>query len=258
MKPVILIALASLAAAGAAQAATPPIASLEASLRSHGVYAGPVPAGGPRLLLVSAGQHELGSRPLAAGAQGWDVAELQVALAWHGFPSGPVDGAFGARLTSALERFQRFAAAPVNGVATAATVAALRARPPLPAFPLAWPLLAPTGDRFGPRQDRFHEGVDLPAPTGAPAIAAAAGRVVWAGPRPGGWGNLVTIAHGQGVRTMYAHLSRVDVRVGDVVSGGTVIGLVGATGDATGPHLHFEVRVRGAAVDPLAALVSLR
>ena len=64
----------------------------------------------------------------------------------------------------------------------------------------------------------------------------------------------MTIAHRDGVRTMYAHLSRVDVRVGQRVRTGARVGLVGATGDATGPHLHFEVRLRGAAVDPLPAL----
>ena len=78
--------------------------------------------------------------------------------------------------------------------------------------------------------------------------------VVWAGFRPGGWGLLVTIAHRDGVRSMYAHLSRVDVRLGEAVATGQQVGLVGATGDATGPHLHFELRVRGAAVDPLTAL----
>jgi murein DD-endopeptidase MepM/ murein hydrolase activator NlpD len=68
---------------------------------------------------------------------------------------------------------------------------------------------------------------------------------------------LVVVRHPGGVRTFYAHLSAIDVRVGDWIAGGTVVGRVGATGDATGPHLHFEVRVRGAAVDPLGALVQL-
>ena len=62
---------------------------------------------------------------------------------------------------------------------------------------------------------------------------------------------------GRGVRTLYAHLSRIDVTVGEWISGGTVIGQVGATGDATGPHLHFEVHINGAAINPLRALVPL-
>jgi murein DD-endopeptidase MepM/ murein hydrolase activator NlpD len=88
-------------------------------------------------------------------------------------------------------------------------------------------------------------------------LAAAPGRVTWAGPRAGGWGNLITIAHPDGVRTLYAHLSTIRVHVGEWVAGGTIVGRVGSTGDATGPHLHFEVRVHGAEVDPLGALVTL-
>ena len=110
------------------------------------------------------------------------------------------------------------------------------------------------GDPFGPRGNRFHAGIDLIAPAGAPVAAAGAGRVVWAGSRAGGWGLLVVVAHSHGVRSMYAHLSRVDVRLGQYVTTGQRLGRVGATGDATGPHLHFELRVRGAAVDPLTAL----
>jgi len=113
---------------------------------------------------------------------------------------------------------------------------------------------APVGDGFGPRGNRFHAGIDLAARLGTDVAAAAAGRVTWAGRLAGGWGNLVVVAHGDGVRTMYAHLSTIAVRVGQRVATDTVVGAVGATGNATGPHLHFEVRVRGAAVDPRTAL----
>jgi murein DD-endopeptidase MepM/ murein hydrolase activator NlpD len=78
--------------------------------------------------------------------------------------------------------------------------------------------------------------------------------VAYAGWLDGGWGLLVVVAHRRGVRTMYAHLSRVEVHVGERVQAGWELGRVGATGDASGPHLHFEVRVRGAAVDPVPAL----
>jgi murein DD-endopeptidase MepM/ murein hydrolase activator NlpD len=78
--------------------------------------------------------------------------------------------------------------------------------------------------------------------------------VTWAGPLAGGWGKLVVVAHADGVRTLYAHLSSIAVRVGARVGTGDRLGAVGATGDATGPHLHFEVRLRGAAVDPRPAL----
>jgi len=200
-------------------------------------------------------RHTLGSRQLSLGASGWDVAELQFLLAWHGFPSGVLDGRFGPHTTAALWRFQRYAGLPPVGVAGAATIAALDAPRPVSPTTLAWPLRHPRmGDRFGPRGSRFHAGIDLIAPRGTPVAAAGSGRVVWAGLRPGGWGLLVTIAHADGVRSMYAHLSRVEVRLGQRVTTGARIGLVGSTGDATGPHLHFELRVHSAAVDPLTAL----
>jgi murein DD-endopeptidase MepM/ murein hydrolase activator NlpD len=112
---------------------------------------------------------------------------------------------------------------------------------------------APLGDGFGPRGNRFHAGLDLTAAAGSPVGAARAGRVVWAAPR-GSFGNAVVVAHGRGVRTLYAHLSALSVTLGERVETSEQIGLVGSTGRAYGPHLHFEVRVRGAAVDPLPAL----
>ena len=239
----------------ATASARPQAAALDRALHAGGFYAGPDRT--TDVAGVAPARRLLGSRPLRRGDTGWDVAELQLALAWQGFPSGAIDGRFGTQLAFALTHFQRAAGLHDDAVAGAATIAALRRRPADAPIPLAWPLLAPVGDGFGPRGDRFHEGVDLPAPAGTDVIAAAAGRVAWAGPRPGGWGKLVTLAHGRGVRTMYAHLSTVDVKVGEWVAGGTVLGRVGATGDATGPHLHFEVRVGGAAIDPLRALVPL-
>jgi murein DD-endopeptidase MepM/ murein hydrolase activator NlpD len=89
---------------------------------------------------------------------------------------------------------------------------------------------------------------------GTPVGSPGSGEVVYAGWRDGGWGNVVMVAHGGGVRSLVAHLSRVDVHVGDHVHTGTQLGLAGATGDASGPHVHFEVRLRGAYVDPMTAL----
>jgi murein DD-endopeptidase MepM/ murein hydrolase activator NlpD len=200
------------------------------------------------------GRHVLGSRPLTRGASGWDVAALQFLLAWHGFPSATFDGGLGLHTETALRRFQRWAGVPVDGVAGAATVAALRKPPAVCPIPLAWPLQAPVGDPFGPRRNRFHAGIDLLASLGTPVAAAAPGRVVFAGFAQGGWGRLVVVAHRDGVNTMYAHLFAINVRRGASVMTGEQLGLVGATGEATGPHLHFEVRLRGAAVDPLTAL----
>lgn len=194
---------------------------------------------------------------LRSGASGKRVRALQLELAWHGFPSGVVDGRFGPKLTAALRRFQRSEGLAPDGVARRSTLRALTAPLLQSPIPLVWPVLAPVGDRFGPRGDAFHAGIDLLAPRGTPVMAAGPGTVTWAGRRPGGWGRLVVVRHPDGVRTLYAHLASIDVRVGDQVSGGAILGRVGSSGNATGPHLHFEVRVHGAAIDPLGALVPL-
>jgi murein DD-endopeptidase MepM/ murein hydrolase activator NlpD len=97
---------------------------------------------------------------------------------------------------------------------------------------------------------RAHKGVDYGAPTGAPVRTIGTGRVEFAG-RMGGYGNVVRVDHGAGDTTLYAHLSRIDVRSGQTVERGQRIGAVGATGWATGPHLHFEFVKNGVQRDPL-------
>jgi murein DD-endopeptidase MepM/ murein hydrolase activator NlpD len=97
---------------------------------------------------------------------------------------------------------------------------------------------------------RAHAGVDLAAPYGSPIVATANG-VVGAAGWSGGYGLLVAISHGDGVQTRYGHMSRLAVAPGQQVSRGDVIGYVGSTGQSTGPHVHYEVRVNGAAIDPL-------
>ncbi|NBX54778.1 MAG: M23 family peptidase [Betaproteobacteria bacterium] len=97
---------------------------------------------------------------------------------------------------------------------------------------------------------RAHLGVDYAAPTGTPVRSVGDGVVEAAG-QQGGYGNVVTLSHRNGHKTVYAHLSRIDVRVGQSVSQGQTLGAVGATGWATGPHLHFEFRVNGKHQDPL-------
>jgi murein DD-endopeptidase MepM/ murein hydrolase activator NlpD len=99
---------------------------------------------------------------------------------------------------------------------------------------------------------RLHEGLDIAAPEGTPVQAAAAGTVVFAGWQDG-YGNIVIIDHGNGLATAYGHQSAIVVTGGAVAQGQT-IGAVGSTGHSTGPHLHFEVRVGGVAVDPLGYL----
>jgi murein DD-endopeptidase MepM/ murein hydrolase activator NlpD len=130
----------------------------------------------------------------------------------------------------------------------------LRLAAPRAPATLSFPVAAGLGDRFGPRGDRFHSGIDLLAAAGTAVRAAGSGTVTFAGWSPGGDGNLVVIAHANGVSSWYAHLSRIDVPAGAAVTRATQVELVGATGNATGPHLHFEVRLRGAVTDPLAAL----
>ncbi|HWA17059.1 MAG TPA: M23 family metallopeptidase [Gemmatimonadales bacterium] len=97
---------------------------------------------------------------------------------------------------------------------------------------------------------RPHEGIDVSAPMGSPIQSPAAGRVVKAG-WEAGYGNVIVIDHGYGLTTKFAHASKVEGRVGQNVKRGEVIAYVGNTGLATGPHLHYEVRVNGKPVDPL-------
>jgi peptidoglycan hydrolase-like protein with peptidoglycan-binding domain len=253
------------------------VAALQVSLKGRGLYAGAVDGSlGPGTVSAvrrfqarrglsadgvlgpatrkALGRSPLGGRVLRAGSFGWDVAALQFLLAWHGFPSGRIDGRFGATTDTALRRFQRWAALAADGHVGPATLAALRVSPPGSPIMLAPPCaLAPT-EGFGPRGNRFHSGLDYPLARGALVLAAGAGRVTHAGPLRGGWGNVVVIDHGHGVRTWYAHLAAARVEVGRRVARGALIGLAGASGRATGPHLHFEVRVRGASVDPFSAL----
>ncbi|MFS8666241.1 MAG: peptidoglycan DD-metalloendopeptidase family protein, partial [Limnochordales bacterium] len=112
-----------------------------------------------------------------------------------------------------------------------------------------WPLTGRISSRFGPRWGRMHQGLDIAVPTGTPVRAAAAGTVTYAGAM-GGYGNIVTIDHGNRVETRYAHNSRIVVRVGQRVKRGEVIAYSGNTGNSTGPHLHFEIRYRGTPVNP--------
>lgn len=114
----------------------------------------------------------------------------------------------------------------------------------------------PINSRFGVRKlaieakARAHKGVDIAAPTGTGVFTTAEGRVVRAGYQAGGYGNFIEVKHPNGLSSVYAHLSRIDVHTGKKVAAGERIGLVGSTGYSTGPHLHFEVRRNGGQVDP--------
>ena len=115
---------------------------------------------------------------------------------------------------------------------------------------IAWPLKGPINSYFGSRWGNFHTGLDIGADIGEPYAAAASGTIVAAG-WSGGYGNMILIDHGNGVMTRYGHASRLLVSVGQHVSQGQTIGLVGTTGNSTGPHLHFEVILNGDTVNPL-------
>jgi murein DD-endopeptidase MepM/ murein hydrolase activator NlpD len=118
---------------------------------------------------------------------------------------------------------------------------------------LIWPVNGPITSPFGPRWGSFHAGIDIGVPTGTPIHAAAAGTVIYCGVESG-YGNLVVLDNGGNLATAYAHQSAIAVACGQHVDQGQVIGYVGCTGSCTGPHLHFEVRINGQAVDPLGYL----
>lgn len=275
---VVLTAIACPPAVGAHGSAN--VAALQVALRAQGLYAGSVDGvdgpgtaaavrrlqrrsglhadaiAGPmtRRALGRRGRPAFGSRVVGPGDRGWDVAALQFRLAWRGFPSGAIDGGFGGHTGAALVRYQRWAGLSADGRAGPATLRSLGLAAPRAPATLSFPVAAAVGDGFGPRGDRFHSGIDLLAAAGTAVHAAGAGAVTFAGWDSGGYGNLVVIDHGNGVSSWYAHLSRIDVTSGTAITAATQVGLVGATGHATGPHLIFEVRLRGAVTDPLTAL----
>ena len=126
--------------------------------------------------------------------------------------------------------------------------------PPLPplaktpetfAFPADGPITSPYGRRWG----RAHQGVDIDAPTGSAIVAAQGGTVTLAGWK-NGYGKTVIIDHGNGVSTLYAHQSSLGVQVGEQVERGQFLGTVGATGQVTAAHLHYEVHVDGVPRNP--------
>lgn len=114
------------------------------------------------------------------------------------------------------------------------------------------PVQGRVSSRYGAREDirdHTHMGLDIAASQGTKIKAASSGTVIFSGTR-GGYGNLTIISHGNGITTYYGHCSKLYKEEGDKVEAGDVIGLVGSTGNSTGPHLHFEIRKNGVYVDP--------
>jgi murein DD-endopeptidase MepM/ murein hydrolase activator NlpD len=193
------------------------------------------------------------------------LSQFQSAL--DGLPDQPADVT--AQLVDLLEQQQQnLNLASVTEAWSAANVGAGRVQLLKAGLPPGGPngrLATPIGNAvvsqaFGPsdlwfepplgKYKHFHYGVDLAAPEGTPVVAAADGMVLAVGHTAGGYGNYVILAHGGSVETLYGHLQKSTVVAGQFVRTGSLIGYEGSTGFSTGPHLHFEVRVKDAVVDP--------
>lgn len=183
------------------------------------------------------------SRKLAE-MSGISTAPEQSAPRGQGGPARPVDSAALIALetkTARLERQMWVYQEMVRGHGLVPSI-----------WPVEGELESGLGGRrnpFGGRGYEYHEGQDIDAEYGAPVQAAGSGRVTIAG-RQRGYGNVVYIDHGAGLSTRYGHLSQINVAVGQTVTRGQRIGLVGSTGRSTGPHLHYEVRINNQPVDP--------
>ncbi len=133
----------------------------------------------------------------------------------------------------------------VSGITASACMA--------PRWPVEAPLSSPFGLRFRGLSPELHRGVDLDVPEGTEVRAMARGMVRFAGTMRG-YGEVIWLDHPGETLTLYAHLSRIQVRAGEAVRGGQVIGLSGSSGEVSGPHLHFEVWRHGREVDPVPLL----
>lgn len=184
-----------------------------------------------------------------------DNSNPQVPVAISNTPAGAVTMSRAADLVGAALYLFR----PRNAAATPGAAGGSSAPFAMPAgMPVAARALTSSfGLRLHPVLNawRAHSGIDLAAPSGSPIAATSAG-VVSMGGWAGGYGLLVALNHGDGVQTLYGHMSRLNVVIGQRVQRGDVIGYVGSTGLSTGPHVHYEVRIGGQAVDPGPTLSS--
>jgi len=198
----------------------------------------------PRALLVARVRGTTATRPIDVAPRAWPVER--------------VDAPLRAGRTSA--EFDRLRPAELAAIAAARVPDLARADPGGWRTRPGWPGQGRISGRFGAQRiyrgvpGSFHSGVDLALPAGTPVLAPADGVVTLAADRAFTLeGRLVLVDHGGGLESAFLHLSRIDVAVGDRVRRGQTIGLVGATGRATGPHLHWGLRWQGARLDPVAA-----
>jgi len=122
-----------------------------------------------------------------------------------------------------------------------------------------WPLKAGiVSSEYGKRWGKRHQGIDIAADSGVTVLAAAPGRVLFAGESEGGYGNVIIVRHDEKTTSLYAHNEKLLVKEGATVQSGQSIALLGSTGHSTGPHVHFEIRVREKPVNPRKRLVKSR
>lgn len=168
----------------------------------------------------------------------------------YGVPAAVIARANGIEDVTQLRVGQRLFIPGVRGRSEPAERSVARYDGPLR---FAWPVRGRLTSRFGLRGNRPHEGIDIGAPYGTPIHAAESGRVIHSG-RFGAYGKVVILKHAGAYRSVYAHAQRLFVEKGDFVERGQKIAEVGATGRASGPHLHFEIRRGEVAHDPLGYL----
>jgi Peptidase family M23/Putative peptidoglycan binding domain len=210
------------------------------------------------------GRAKIGQRVVKRHMKGWDVAAVQFMLHGRGYYHGTIDGGFGQYTDRSVHNFQRHYHVSADGEVGPVTLKLLiHGRSSSgggggPTGPVRFyrPVDAPITSPFGMRWGRMHTGIDFGAAYGTHIEAAGVGTVSYAGWNSGGYGYLVIIDHRLGYQSWYAHMSRIATSAGRSVSGGDTIGYVGATGHATGPHLHFEVRHNGTPIDPMPYLLS--
>jgi murein DD-endopeptidase MepM/ murein hydrolase activator NlpD len=184
----------------------------------------------------------------AAGSQ--ELSSVAIANA----PTPPTLADAAAALIARQQAAAKAAAAAAKAKAAAAAAKAAAAKL---AYEHRWvrPNYGGLSSPFAMRWGRMHEGVDLAGSYGSQILAAVEGTVLYAGPESG-YGEVLKVLDWDGTQTWYGHMSKFLVKAGDHVQAGQPIALVGAAGDATGPHLHFEVRINGAPVDPIPFLAA--